>query len=125
MAIAILLFALQCESLAYPYDGYGLTGIRRLLRLQLIMTGVINDKKPVPGAQKTLAEIQLNLMGDRCDSLIKFPPPNPDLQKSINALFPNMDESYSLCVLDITPYFAPLDSKFAPGVEYLISFHPT
>ncbi|PLW95535.1 MAG: hypothetical protein C0591_10995 [Marinilabiliales bacterium] len=103
MAIAMLLFALQGESLAYPYDGYGLTGIRRLLRLQLIMTGVINDKKPVPGAQKTLEEIQLNLMGDRCDSLIKFPPPNPALQKSINALFPNMDESYSLCVLDITP----------------------
>ncbi|MCB2208849.1 MAG: hypothetical protein KQH67_11215 [Bacteroidetes bacterium] len=103
MAIAILLFALQGESLAYPYDGYGLTGIRRLLRLQLIMTGVINDKKPVPGAQKTLAEIQLNLMGERCDSLLKFPAPDPELQKTINALFPYMHESYSLCVLDITP----------------------
>lgn len=101
--IALLLVSIQGESMAYPYNGYTITGIRRLLRLQLIMTGVILDKKPVPGAQKRLNEIQLNLMNSKGDSLVEFPKADPELQKSINALFPNMDESYSLCILDITP----------------------
>lgn len=101
--VFLLLFCLQGETMAYPYDGYYLTGIRRLLRLQLIMAGVIQDKKPVAGAQKTLSEIQLNLMNAKGDSLSEIPKADPALQKSINALFPNMDESYSFCLLDITP----------------------
>lgn len=101
--IAIFLLAFAGETAAYPWDGFSLTGIRRLFRLQLIMEGVIKDKKPVPGAQKTLSEIQLNLMNAKGDSLASFPAQNAALQKSINSLFPNMDESYSLCVLDITP----------------------
>jgi len=101
--ITLLVFAFQSESMAYPYDGYKTTGIRRLLRLQLIMEGVLPDKKPVAGAQKKLSEIHLNLMNSKGDSLITFPKADPDLQKSINALFPNLDESYSLCLMDITP----------------------
>ena len=101
--IALLTLTLAGETVAYPWDGFSLTGIRRLFRLQLIMEGMIKDKKPVPGAQKTLSEIQLNLMNAKGDSLTVFPVFNPALQKSIIALFPNMDESYSLCVLDITP----------------------
>jgi len=89
--------------MAYPWDGFSMTAIRRLVRLQLIMEGIIKDTKPVPGAQKTLEEIQLNLMNAKGDSLDVFTAFNPALQKSINSLFPNMDESYSLCVLDITP----------------------
>jgi hypothetical protein len=121
LLISLLLVSLQGETMAYPYDGYSLTGIKRLLRLQLIMAGVIQDKKPVPGAQKTLGEIQLNLMNPKGDSLVEFPKADPALQKSINALFPNMDESYSLCVLDITPgkplrYAARQDKRgFMPG----------
>ncbi len=101
--IAFLVIAFQSESMAYPYDGYKTTGIRRLLRLQLIMEGVITDKKPVAGAQKKLNDIHLNLMNSKGDSLSIFPKADPDLQKSINALFPNLDESYSLCLMDITP----------------------
>ncbi len=47
-------------------------------------------------------DIQLNLMNEKGDSLETFPAPDPALQKSINALFPNMHESYSVCVIDIT-----------------------
>ena len=43
MLIFLILISLQGETMAYPYDGYSLTGIRRLLRLQLIMAGVIQD----------------------------------------------------------------------------------
>ena len=86
----------------YPIDGYSLTGIRRLLRLQLIIDGKIKDTKPIEGALKLLKDIKLNLLGAKGDSLATFPKPDPDLQKSINSLFPNLDESYSITVLDIT-----------------------
>lgn len=103
IVIGILLISLQAETMAYPYDGYKLTGIRRLLRLQLIMEGIIKDTPPISGAQKTISEIYLNLDNAKGDSLQSFPAADPALQKSINALFPKMDESYSVCVLDITP----------------------
>jgi len=87
----------------YPIDGYSLTGIRRLLRLQLIVDGKIKDTKPITGALKLLKDIKLNLLGERGDSLSVIPQPDPGLQKSITSLFPNLDESYSIAVLDITP----------------------
>ena len=97
-----LVLVLQIDSFAYPYDGYYISGIRRLVRLHLIMIGAINEQKPVEGAQLKLSEIKLNLMNEKGDSLETFPKPDPELQKSINALFPNLDESYSVCLLDIT-----------------------
>lgn len=97
------MLSFQGETMAYPYDGYSLTGIRRLLRLQLIMEGIIKDTRPVLGAQRALSEIHLNLQNVKGDSLSTFPAADPALQKSLNALFPNRDESYSLCLLDITP----------------------
>jgi len=101
--IGLLMFSMQMESMAYPWDGFSLTGIRRLYYLQLIMNEMVKEKKPVPGAQKTLDQIHLNLMNAKGDSLIVFPLADPGLQKSIAALFPSMDESYSVCVMDITP----------------------
>lgn len=101
--IGLLVFALQAQTMAYPWDGFSLTGIRRLYRLQLIMNDLLKENKPVPGAQKTLSEIHLNLMNSKGDSLGVFPVANPGLQKSIASLFPNLDESYSVCVLDISP----------------------
>ncbi|MEZ5081922.1 MAG: serine hydrolase [Bacteroidales bacterium] len=102
LLLSLLIFALQGESFAYPYDGYYISGIRRLVRLQLIMMGAIKDTKPVLGAQKSIMDIHLNLMNEKGDSLEAFPATDPALQKSINALFPYMHESYSLCVIDIT-----------------------
>ncbi len=121
LLVGLLLISTQLESMAYPWDGFSLTGIRRLYRLQLIMNGLLNEKKPVPGAQKTLDQIHLNLMNSKGDSLISFPMANAALQKSIASLFPNMDESYSVCVMDITPgkplRYASLQEKrgFMPG----------
>lgn len=89
--------------LAYPIDGYSLTGIRRLFYLQLVMKGEIKANLPIKGAQLSLADIRLNLTGSRGDSLASFPAVNPGLQKSIDAIFPVLHESYSLTVLDITP----------------------
>ncbi len=87
----------------YPVDGYDTTGIRRLKRLEMIMAGELPDSKPVAGGQKSINEIQLNLLGERGDSLIELPAVTPAFQRSINSLFPNLDESYSLTLLNITP----------------------
>ncbi len=103
LILILLVVALQSESLSYPFDGFYISGIRRLVRLQMIMLGKIKDTKPVLGAQKSIMDIHLNLMNAKGDSLQSFPITDPSLQKSINALFPNMDESYSVCLLDITP----------------------
>ncbi|MEO6130970.1 MAG: serine hydrolase [Saprospiraceae bacterium] len=89
---------------AYPIDGYDYTGIRRLLYLQRILNGEIKAKPLIPGAQKKLEEIHLNLYGtSRCDSLWELPAPDPHLQSSLDSLFPHLNESYSIALLDITP----------------------
>ncbi len=87
---------------AYPIDGYTFSGIRRLLRLQLILDGKIKDTMPIKGALRTSKEIKLNLANSRGDSLNNFKKVDADLQRKINSIFPNLNESYSLCVLDIT-----------------------
>ncbi len=96
------LFMVVSASIPYPIDGYEKTGIRRLNRLQLIVDGTIKDVKPINGALRPSASIKLNLLGLRGDSLEKLPNPDPKLQKAIASLFPNLDESYSVAVLDIT-----------------------
>ncbi len=102
--LPITLFcALVLTSATYPIDGYDETGIRRLKRLQLIMSGEIKEKMPIVGAQKSICDITLNLQNAKGDSLNKLPKPDARLQKSLDALFPNLDESYSIAALDITP----------------------
>ncbi|MBC8436207.1 MAG: hypothetical protein H8D88_01435 [Bacteroidetes bacterium] len=88
---------------SYPYDGYAITGIKRLYRLELIMAGALNGKLPSPGMMKPLKSVKLNLTGEKGVALSNIPIPDPELQKAINSLFPNMDESYSIAILDITP----------------------
>lgn len=88
---------------AYPIDGFGITGIRRLLYLELVLKGEIKGSTPIAGAQKELREIKLHLFDTpKGDSLRSLPPVDAALQKSINTLFPNLDESYSIALLDIT-----------------------
>jgi hypothetical protein len=101
LLLAMLL--IHDASHSYPFDGYALTGIRRLARLRLIMEGKIKGTMPPPGAQKPLADITLSLLGARGDSLMSLPPEDPALQREIAALFPNRHESYSLALLEITP----------------------
>lgn len=116
-----LLFMISSQSYSYPYDGYEYTGIRRLARLKLVIEGSLKGTKPVSGSLMSIADIKLNLVNPRGDSLDVLPPVNVDLQKQIEALFPNRDESYSLALLEITPgkpkRFAErqMERHFMPG----------
>ena len=102
--ILLLGVATMGESLAYPIDGYLLTGIRRLLRLELIQKGEIKDTPPIKGALKSVKDLRLNLYGTpKSDSLMALPDADPELQKALGRFFPNLDESYSVTLLDITP----------------------
>ncbi|HRW75145.1 MAG TPA: hypothetical protein P5563_04530 [Saprospiraceae bacterium] len=90
-------------SRSYPIDGYAHTNIRRLKYLELVQAGEIKGKAPVPGATKSIDDIHLQLDGEHGAVLSALPAPDPAFQKAINGLFPNLNENYSISVLDITP----------------------
>ncbi|GAB5554579.1 MAG: hypothetical protein Sapg2KO_41700 [Saprospiraceae bacterium] len=92
------------EIQAYPIDGFLYSGIRRILRLERILNGELKDTSPIPGAQKSIEDIGLNLYQTETGATIdSLPAVDPGLQKQVNALFPNLHESYSIAVLDISP----------------------
>jgi len=102
----LLLLSLLTVSdiLAYPIDGYLISGIRRILRLEMIQKGEIKDTPLLPGALRSIDEIKLNLAGTaKADSLLTLPAPDSDFQQTFLRLFPNLNESYSLALMDITP----------------------
>lgn len=109
------------DSYSYPIDGYAVTGIRRLLRLQYILKGQLKGKLPPPGARKSISEIHLNLLNARGDSLATFPPVNRQLQTEIDRLFARRNNSYALTLLEITPGKAvrfaqrQMNRRFSPG----------
>ncbi|RKD91242.1 serine hydrolase [Mangrovibacterium diazotrophicum] len=119
--IALLLLFTVVEALPYPIDGYAYSGIRRLLRLQKIIDGEVKDTKPIPGALKSINDIKLNLLGTKGDSLVTLPDADKKLQQQLSSLFPNLDESYSVALMDITPgkkirYAGRQETKgFQPG----------
>jgi beta-lactamase class A len=87
----------------YPIDGYELTGIKRLKRLELIKKGEIKDAATLPaGAMKSWSDIKLNLLDRKADSAMGLMTIDENFQKEINALFRGLDRSYSLAVLDIS-----------------------
>lgn len=118
--MGLWLFALADQGYAYPMDGYASTGIRRLERVRLIAEKKIAGPRLSSGALHGADSIRLNVV-DRVDSLTALPAVDADLQKKLEALFPDRDESYSVALLDITPgkpvrYAAyQFDRLFAPG----------
>ncbi|SDF10905.1 serine hydrolase [Cellulophaga baltica] len=89
--------------LYYPIDGYEQTGIKRLLRLELIKNGELKEATPLPeGAKKSWSDIKLNLISKASDSVGSFLQVDEDFQKEISGLFRGLDKSYSLTVLDIS-----------------------
>ncbi|MEB8344485.1 hypothetical protein OO010_00365 [Flavobacteriaceae bacterium KMM 6898] len=87
----------------YPIDGYALTGIKRLKRLELIKSGELKDAATLPpGALKSYSEIELNLESRSKDSVGALLVTDADFQKEISGLFRGLDKSYSLTVLDIS-----------------------
>ncbi len=87
----------------YPLDGFDYTGIRRLLRTQLIAEGKLPGRKPPQGAMKAFGEITLTLPGRASEPLTELPAPDPDLNAKLTRLFPGRDASYSVALIDITP----------------------
>lgn len=109
---------LATASFTYPIDGYLLTGIRRLLRLERVEKGEIKETTyPLPaGAKKLVADIHLNLLHTPYgDSLQSVPAPDPALQKGLNAMFPGLNESYSVTLMDITPGRTPRYAERQPA----------
>ena len=99
----VILVLVICKSaFPYPVDGYELTGIKRLLYLQMVQKGEVKGTLPKEGALLSMKDIKLHLLGTKGDSLASFPEVDERLQRSIDLLFPNLDESYSIAVLDIT-----------------------
>ena len=104
---------------AYPVDGYATTGIRRLELLRLRVEDKLPGNKPVSGALRSTAAIRLHLL--EAADVVAFPDPDRALQKRLDALFPRLDESYAMALLDITPGRAMRfvsrqgERRFAPG----------
>jgi len=87
----------------YPIDGYERTGIKRLLRLERIKSGVIKEANPLPeGAMKSYGDIKLNLLSKKMDSTAMFLIKDARFNKEVNDLFYGLDKNYSIAVLDIS-----------------------
>jgi hypothetical protein len=87
----------------YPVDGYQRTGIKRLEYLRLVEEGRLPGNKLIKGATKSLSDIKLNLTAVSEEEAGQIFEPDPTLQSKLNSLFPNLHESYSVTLLDITP----------------------
>ncbi len=101
--LPVLLFLSPLAS--YPVDGYRESGIRRLELLRLRLGGELKGAVPVEGGRKSIRDIRLHLAGE--ESLSSFPEPDRELQREVQGLFRNRNDSYSLALLDITPGRAP------------------
>lgn len=113
-ALLILLVTIPLPVNSYPIDGYEKTGIRRLAYLQAVVDGDIKGTAPISGAMKSIDSIQLNLYGATGSMMDSLPATNPDLQKALNGLFPNLHESYSVAIMDITPGKTPRYAERQP-----------
>lgn len=101
--LLVLMVSIPSLSFAYPIDGYLYTGIRRLLKLERIILGEIDEKMPPNGALLTTEQIKLNLYNADHGPMLDYPTTDPALQEALNGLFPNLNESYSVALLDVTP----------------------
>ncbi len=83
---------------AYPLDGYGDTGIRRLEANRLAQEGKLADVKQPPGALLPLRDVQLRLVGQTFD----LPPPDAEFSRKVSALLAGSMDSYGVAVLDLS-----------------------
>jgi len=117
-----MLLLTTAEIAAYPIDGYLKTGIRRLLLLQKKHTGEMKGKKLILGALQSQEALHLNLYGTiRGSRLHGLPAIDPELDQSLEALFPGRLSGYSVALMDISPgrpvrYAARQEEKqYQPG----------
>jgi hypothetical protein len=101
-------------------DGYEHSGIRRIERLRLRLAGALDGPVPVAGARRSLNDVKLQLTSVS-EGLAPLPDVDPVLQREIERLFADRDESYSLALVDITDREAPraamvrADVRYSPG----------
>lgn len=114
LALLVLMVTIPLPLNSYPIDGYERTGIRRLAYLQDVVDGEIKATLPIPGAMKSVDDIKLNLYGESGSMMDSLPATDPDLQKALNGLFPNMHESYSVALMDISPGKTPRYAERQP-----------
>lgn len=108
------------EMTAYPIDGYWTTGIRRLLRLELMMKGEIDGRSKLnPGSTRRLADIDLLLCGRPVrKELTTLPEPDAVLQSELDDLMQRMNPNYSITVLDLTPAEEPVYAERRAEIGY-------
>lgn len=99
---SVLAIICLLSSAYYPIDGYQNSGIRRLRRLQLCIAGDLPDAGLPPGAYKSINDIKLQLTTRKQDSVGMILKEDTKLQKQIDLLFPRLDKSYSVTILDMT-----------------------
>ncbi|MDY0780608.1 serine hydrolase [Tenacibaculum sp. IB213877] len=101
---------------SYPIDGYEYTGIARLYRLKKMHDDSIKNRRLRPGSYKTMAEIQLNLLSRKNDSLNMLLTSTPEFEREIKRLFPR--RGYSATVLDMTNPDSLKYAAFRENVGY-------
>ncbi|WP_299215077.1 serine hydrolase [uncultured Dokdonia sp.] len=102
LAFICMAFTLPVNDTVYPIDGYQYSGIKRLKHLQLSISGDLPDAKLPAGAYKSINDIKLNLLSRKQNTTESILVEDAALQKKIDALFPRLDNSYSVTVLDIS-----------------------
>ena len=102
LALCCMAFTVPTNETIYPIDGYQYSGIKRLKRLQLAISGDLPDAKLPAGAYRSIHDIKLNLLSRKQNTTQDILAEDPALQKKIDALFPRLDKSYSVTVLDIS-----------------------
>ncbi len=98
----ILLIFFSGTIAAYPIDGFLNSGIRRLARLQDIISGLITDKEPLEGARKSINDIKLNLLNKDIIDENALPEITDKFQKEVDRFFYSLDKNYSVTILDLT-----------------------
>ena len=121
VAVTAVLLALTAgRGNSYPIDGFDDTGIRRLVHAQRVMVGTEKGAQLPKGALLGTAQVQLHMLSSSFSLTGTSDVVDPELQKKINTLFPNLDESYSLAVLDITPNKTPRLALWKPTRRFAL-----
>ena len=94
------------EASAYPLDGYGETGIRRLEGSRLANEGAVKDVRQPPGAMLGLKGVDLRLVGQTFD----LPAPDPEFTRQVNGILTGSMDDYGFAVLDLTD---PANPRYA------------
>lgn len=107
------LFSLRVS--AYPLNGDGFTGIRRLEGYRLAAEGKIRGPKQPSGAFLPLEQTDLRLT-DRAES--EIPAPDPEFTGAIVRLLGREASRYGIAVLDLTNPASPLYAEHRGGANY-------